>query len=470
MIAVAIERTFEGWRQAARRLLAAETPPDQVIWSDNDQTALSGLSSSIDESTEAQPSAARVPRDFVRLAQVVACHRDEGRWNLLYRVLWRITHGEHHLLSVAVDEDVHALLMMEKAVRRDRHKMTAFVRFKKLVDESGEHYVAWYQPDHFSLRLALPHFADRFAAMRWAILTPDESVAWDKVELKFGPGVPRRLAPAEDELEELWRSYYASIFNPSRVKVKAMTAEMPKRFWNNLPEAELIPDLLRKARHRSKSMVADAGASAAAGSAAAFVPVATSLQQLKVAAASCRGCELCEHATQTVFGEGPEDAPLVLVGEQPGDQEDRVGRPFVGPAGQVLDDALIAAGIDRKQVYLTNTVKHFKFEVRGHRRIHQTPTARDSVACLPWLEAELALLRPKVLVCLGATAARALIGRGFQVTRERGTFRATNWSPQTTATYHPSALLRIPDPDMRAQAQAFFEADLRAAAVVLAAR
>jgi uracil-DNA glycosylase family protein len=180
-------------------------------------------------------------------------------------------------------------------------------------------------------------------------------------------------------------------------------------------------------------------------SAAAYVPDERSLDAARAAAAACRGCPLWRNATQTVFGEGARHAPLMLVGECPGDQEDLAGRPFVGPAGRLLDRALTAAGIDRGDAYVTNAVKHFKWEPRGKRRLHRRPTPSEVGACLPWLEMEIELVKPLVLVCLGATASHALLGRSFRLSQERGRFVPSALAPWVTATIHPSALLRLRD-------------------------
>ncbi len=179
--------------------------------------------------------------------------------------------------------------------------------------------------------------------------------------------------------------------------------------------------------------------------AAALVPPGANLEMLKEAAGACRACELWKRATQTVFGDGAARARVLLVGEQPGNDEDLQGRPFVGPAGRVLDMALAAAGIDRRACYVTNVVKHFKWEPRGKRRIHSKPDASEVRACRPWLEAEIAVVKPEVLVCLGATAAQALLGNSFRVTRDRGRFLPSALSPATLATAHPSSILRAPD-------------------------
>ena len=182
---------------------------------------------------------------------------------------------------------------------------------------------------------------------------------------------------------------------------------------------------------------------------------------MREAAQSCRGCDLYCNATQAVFGEGPKDALVMFVGEQPGDQEDKAGKPFVGPSGAILDDMLRKAGIPRDEVYVTNAVKHFKFEQRGKRRMHSTPSAREVAACKPWLEAEIKLVRPQMIVCLGATAAKSLLGAAFRLTQHRHELIENPWAPWMLATNHPSALLRIPDDAAREQAKADFLKDMR---------
>ncbi len=196
--------------------------------------------------------------------------------------------------------------------------------------------------------------------------------------------------------------------------------------------------------------------------AAPWVPSRPTLPKLMAASKSCEGCELYRHATQTVFGAGPAHSPVIMVGEQPGDAEDREGAPFVGPAGRLLDKALIEAGIDRQQVYVTNAVKHFKFEERGKRRIHAKPNAIEIAACRPWLEAEIEVVRPELIVCLGATAAQAILGRAFRITRQRGVFFPHELAQSVMATVHPSSLLRAPDPEQRRQEYGLFVKDLEA--------
>ena len=431
MIAAQAE-DFDEFRAMARTLLSAGVPPDEVAWGD------SLFASSADLPNEANPVA--VPRDFLELAELVALHRDPVKWPLLYRVLYRLTHGERNLLKVDVDDDIRALLLMEKALRRDMHKMTAFVRFRRVRDAEPEYFVAWHRPDHYIVERMAPWFRNRFGSFRWSILTPDRSAHWDLTNLTFGPGVPRSDAPDEDALEDLWRDYYRSIFNPARVKVKAMKAEMPVRHWATLPEAQIIPNLLMEADERVLKMAKEQK-----GSAAAYVPDVREIAVLQAAARGCKGCDLYEHASQVVFGEGPSDAAVVMVGEQPGDEEDQKGHPFVGPAGRLLNKAMHEAGLDREKIYVTNAVKHFKFIERGKRRIHAKPTGIEISACRPWLEAELMTLQPQLVVCLGATAAQSLMGRDFRITTERAKFFPHRWAKELVATIHPSAVLRMPE-------------------------
>ena len=444
----------EAWRAAARGLLAANIAPADVAWTPPGSTGM--LFTTAPPVPDPAAPRAHVPPRFIELAADAVLHREPGAHALLYRVLWRLAHGAHGLLADAADPEVRALVLRAGAVRRDLHKMHAFVRFHAVGDAvDGPHYVAWYAPDHHIVARGAEHFRARFPAMSWAILTPDRSVSWDGETLMFAPGVPRHAAPGPDELEELWRTYYASTYNPARTNPRLMRQHMPMRFWSQLPESAEIPALLARAAPRVEAMI-DPGAS---------VPAARSLPVLAEAARRCTSCDLCGPATQTVFGEGPADAALVLVGEQPGDQEDVAGRPFVGPAGHVLDAALRAVGIVREEVYLTNAVKHFRFLPRGKTRLHQRPTADQVRACKPWLAAELETLRPRVVVCLGATAASSLIGSRFRISAERGRWVTTHWADALIATHHPAAILRVDEPD-----RPRYEAELRADLALAQAR
>lgn len=464
---------FADWREAARALLIAGVPPTEVLWVDAATRQPGLLPDSPLPDAPPPPANGRppsVPRVFIELARRVACHRDPERWSLLYRALWRLTHGDAQLLQRAADPDVVALREHDAAVRREAHKAKAFVRFRRIEGDDGiERWVAWHRPRHAILPVVGDFFADRFASMRWTILTPDASLSWDGERLHPGPGVPRAQAPDPDALEALWRTYYAHTFNPARVNLAAMKAEMPVHHWATLPETALIDQLVREAPERLSEMAQRAHRSAAPLVPAVPEAAADALPVLADAIAGCDACPLFADATQAVFGEGDPAARLVIVGEQPGDHEDLSGRPFVGPAGQVLDRALAAAGIDRGAVYLTNAVKHFRHRAqetpRGEKRIHARPSAPQVAACRPWLDAELHAIRPAVAVALGATAAHGLLGRAAPVGKSRGEWhRNPAVERGVRVTWHPAAMLRARDP---ARADALFAQlvdDLRAAA------
>lgn len=250
---------WAGWRVAARAALGAGLSPDAVRWragADAQDSLFGNTDDARPWGASAASAATAVPRAFLSVAADVACHADARRWDLLYRVLWRLTHGERHLLDVYVDDDVHRLQTMAKAVRREAHKLRAFVRFRLVASGSAhERYVAWFEPAHDVVEREAPFFARRFPAMRWSILTPAVAVHWDGAALAYAPGVARLDAPSGDDLEELWRTYYAHTFNPARVKPRMMRAEMPVRYWKHLPEARLIAPLLRDAPGRVQRMI-----------------------------------------------------------------------------------------------------------------------------------------------------------------------------------------------------------------------
>jgi probable DNA metabolism protein len=461
LITQTIAPTFAAWRATARSLLARDVDPAAITWIDDAQSGLWTMSEAPASITPASP-APRVPPEFLALAELAAHHRDPARWSLLYRLLHRLTHGEPDLLARAVDPDVTSLRARVAAVRRDEHKMHAFVRFRRVVHAGDEHFVAWHRPDHRIVPLAAPFFARRFANMRWTILTPDASASWDGEHLHFGPGAPRSAAPAGDDLDDLFLTYYRSTFNPARLNLRAMRAEMPRKHWASLPEAGAIAELVREAPARTAAMLVTP-----ASASAAFVPAARQLPVLRDAAAACRACDLAACATRTVFGEGPQHARLMLVGEQPGEHEDLEGRPFLGPAGRLLDDLLAGADLDRRAIYVTNAVKHFKHTRKGTRRIHARPSPAEVTACRAWLDAEIEAVRPAVIVCLGSTAARSFLGPRFNAARGRGRVFATPWAPAWLATLHPAAVLRTTDDVARGRALAHLQADLRLAAAEL---
>ncbi len=467
---------FAGWREAARTALLLGIAPDEMGFAVEGEPA--PLFAEALPAAPAEAPVFNVPRAFPDLAAQVICHSDPERFLLLYRLLWRLR-DEKALLEIASDPDTARAREMAKAIYRDSHKMKAFVRFREVETPDGERqYIAWFEPTHHVVELTAPFFMRRFPGMIWSILTPRRSVHWDGVDLVFAPGADVSQKPSDDDMEAMWLTYYASIFNPARLKVKAMQAEMPKKYWHNLPEAVLIEPLIRGAEAASRRMIetaptlpslrherqterGDMARTATAPAFNGFNRPPEDLAEAREQAMNCKACPLWEPATQTVFGEGPADAPVIFVGEQPGDQEDLAGHPFIGPAGKVFDAALAAAGIDRSQAYVTNAVKHFKFEPRGKRRIHKSPTMGEVKVCRWWLEQERELIRPKLIVALGATAAASVLGKSVTIrdTRSR-LIDLPDGATKLLVTVHPAYILRLPDPEAQGREQAAFEADM----------
>jgi uracil-DNA glycosylase len=469
------ETDFDGWRKSARVLALNDVKPADVSWRvAGDAPELFAPQA---PALEAPTGTFNVPGKFVKLASTAILHRNPERFALLYRLLWRLRQN-HDLLDIATDPDVNEIDTMAKVVRRDEHKMHAFVRFREIGREHKAHFVAWFEPEHHIVELAAPFFARRFADMPWSILTPDLCAHWDGHDVSFTPGVHKSEAPSADRLEETWRSYYASIFNPARLKVQAMRKEMPRKYWRNLPEASLIKPLIETAGRTTSAMIASpatephkpqkrlepAPLSEALDKARQR---ADDIESLREAAADCRACPLYNDATQTVFGEGRQTARIMLVGEQPGDKEDLAGKPFVGPAGQMLDRALEEAGIDRDKVYVTNAVKHFKFVPRGKIRLHQRPNTPEIKACRQWYARELAVIKPELVVAMGATAAQSVLGKITPIQKNRGHLIELDDGIAALVTVHPSYLLRLPDAEARALEYQRFVQDLRIAAEVL---
>lgn len=463
------------WRDAARAFMLAGIEPDIIDWRTmDDADGLFGF----DDNRLPEPSPLCnkpiVSSAFVRLAEAVLCHSDPTRFALLYRMLFRISFGRR-LLQDASDPDVVAANRMAKSVGRDYHKMTAFVRFKELPLPEGtvgrRRFIAWFEPDHFIVKRVAPFFQRRFTDMDWLILTPKGSASWDGEELRTTDD-PAEKPDLRDETDELWRTYYASIFNPARLKVKMMTKEMPKKYWKNLPEAELIPSLIANAEASVLEMAAKQASEPLPfhhriQEAAAKVPAAPraasgTLEGLREEARSCTRCDIYCRATQTVFGEGPANAATMIIGEQPGDQEDLAGKPFVGPAGQLFNTTLKEVGIDRHSLYVTNAVKHFKYEPRGKRRIHQKPNMGEVRQCRWWLTREIELVKPKLVVAMGATALFALTDMRQKLEDVRSEPIAMEDGRTLFVTVHPSYLLRIPDEGRKREELLRFRDDMAA--------
>ena len=467
LVEIAEPDDFDLWRDHARKLVQAEVSPDRVVWTEpggaGDLFTGDGHASNAMDMPVPLPSARqpRVSRAFMQLAKHAILHSDADRFALLYRLLWRLQTNSR-AMEDKTDGDVRRIEELARTVRRDSHKMHAFVRFRMVSSkemEGDDHYVAWFEPEHHILRANAGFFVRRFANMQWSILTPRGSLHWDGDVLREGPPALRADAPAGDPIEDLWRKYYASTFNPARLKVGAMLKEMPRKYWKNMPEAVLIRDLIAGAQGREAAMV----------DASAMAPIERldTLVAIDKAIHACRRCPIGELPNTAVMGEGPLGAPLMIVGEQPGDQEDLAGKPFVGPAGQLLNRHLERAGIDRTHAYVTNTVKHFKFVSRGKRRLHQSPTAKEIDTCRWWIESERELVRPKLVLALGASAARGMLGKTVSITRARGAPHTLDDGSELWITAHPSYLLRLDGAAQEEQTR-LFDADLAAVKVRLA--
>ena len=461
----------EGFWRTAAALDASGAEPEDVVFD------LAGETADLFGERKAAPlgeqgSADIIPAELRSLVDAALLHRDRERFALAYRLLRRLRRIPH-LLAVASDRDVRRARDLGKAVHRDKHKMTAFVRFRETAGEDGQPvYIAWFEPDHHIVAATAPFFMRRFANMRWSILTPKSSAHWDGERLTIGAGARSTDAARDDPLEEVWRTYYAHIFNPSRLMPDAMRAHMPKKYWHNLPEAPLINPLIAAAQERSRSMVAAPPTvprrRSATGVVSACCPTPLlgsevqieTLDQLAKKGMQCEVCPLHGPATQAVPGEGAPTARLMLVGEQPGDEEDIAGRPFVGPAGRLLDIALERVGIARSECFVTNAVKHFKFEARGKRRLHKSPSPQEIERCRWWLNAERKLVRPELIVALGASAARSLIGKPVKIHEVRGTFMALSEGSTVMITVHPSYLLRLQGEEVKRREWRAFLADL----------
>jgi DNA polymerase len=462
--------TDKAWREAARACLQAGLRPEQVSWSRGPAEAV--LFEEGEAPPAAKPGPIRVPESFVALAGEVAWHRDPERFGRLYAFLWRLR-GNPQLMQDAADRDLVALRSMERAVRRDLHKLKAFVRFREIGERTAarRRFAAWFEPSHLTLEPSAPFFARRFADMDFSIATPDLILHCEDGVVRFEEGANRPDLP-EDAAEELWLTYFRNIFNPARVKVDRMLAEMPRKYWKNLPETAAIPDLLAQAESRVRGMAETAptrapffakALAARPKGPAAPPPEAGSLAALRAEEAACTRCPLFAEATQVVSGEGPVGARLMMVGEQPGDQEDLAGRPFVGPAGQLFDEVLAQVGLERRDLYLTNAVKHFKYTLKGKRRIHQSPASGEISACRWWLGQEIRIVKPRLIVALGASAAESLTGSREGILKRRGSIEEGPEELPVFLTVHPSFLLRLPDPVSREMETERFRQDLTAA-------
>jgi len=466
--------TFAEWREAARELLVHDVPPELVTWS----TPYAGgdLFSGAPPTAE-QPhnpsdlpppasdqarhgpkqgpkhGAPSIPRSLMDMLQSAACCRVPDRWAFLYRVIWRWQQGEHEVQSPA-DEDGARLNAMVKAVRREEHDMHAYIRFRERPAEAGPpRFVAWYEPRHDVLPQVAEHFISRMGKVSWMIATPEASVLWDGQTLHNTGPLVKNSDDLEDTGEALWLTYYRSVFNPARLNADVMRQHITADRWKNLPEGKIVPHMISEAAMGARKIGQYEAVGQRKGTTIPIAPEdAQPERQQPSKLDECRRCELWQFATQAVGGEGPKKAKIMFVGEQPGDQEDLAGQPFVGPAGKLLDRVCEAAGVDRETIYVTNAVKHFKWEPRGKRRLHKTPAQKEIEACHYWLDKELAHVKPTVIVALGATALKSVM-RTANVTLKNSmgkpVFHEGHW---IVTTYHPSYVLRVPGEDAKREA------------------
>jgi len=462
--------TFAEWREAARELLVHDVPPELVTWS---TPAVGGdlfsgappaaaqphnppeleshpAPAASDKPRHAPPS---IPRSLMDMLQSAACCRVPDRWAFLYRVIWRWQQGEHDVQSPA-DEDGARLHAMVKAVRREEHDMHAYIRFRERPAEAGPpRFVAWYEPQHDVLPQVAEHFVSRMGKVSWMIATPEASVLWDGQTLHNTGPLVKNSEDLEDTGEALWLTYYRSVFNPARLNQSVMQQHIPSHRWKNLPEGKIVTHMISEAARGARKVGQYEAVGQRKGTTIPIAPAdAQPERQQPSKLDECRRCELWQFATQGVPGEGPKKARIMFVGEQPGDQEDLSGQPFVGPAGKLLDQVCEKAGVDRDSIYVTNAVKHFKWEPRGKRRIHKTPAQKEIEACHYWLDKELAHVQPDVIVALGATALKSVM-RTANVTLKNSIGHPVRVDGRwVVTTYHPSYVLRVPSEDAKREA------------------
>jgi uracil-DNA glycosylase len=432
-----------GFRSAVRALIAAGVAPDAVrfVMPSTDQARLFEDAQTLPPDALANAPALALPAGFVALCETVVLHDEPLRFARLYALAHALHHGQTAWYDTLLPQRI-TLQHMAQAVRREMHKTKAFVRFRQVQAEDGVTHVAWFEPAHHIVQAVAPFFMRRFAGMRWALLTPRGCAHWSGTALTLGPPADRDSAPTADAGESLWLAYYRSIFNPARLKLAMMKREMPVRFWANLPEAASIGPLAAAAGERNAQMIEEGAMPRTRRRSTVCDSQAMGTALPLANARDCDRCEFAAQATQMVWGEGAQGAALMLVGEQPGDREDLEGRPFVGPAGQLLRQAIAELGWPQTQLYFTNAVKHFKFEWRGKRRIHKTAAQREAMACADWLEDEIGDIKPRAIVALGATAARSLLGLSVPVNAHAGQWLHRSDGRPVLVLQHPAALLR----------------------------
>lgn len=448
---------FDDWLRQVTALIAAEVPPDDVHWVHDpayDQT----LMSCFDMRNVAASTA--LPIALIERLRLACAYLDPERWSLPYRVLWRWHHGDRSAV-LAGDPEGTKLVRRAQAVSKAAHLMKGFIRFHERPEAEGDPgFVASYVPEHDVLAFVAPHFLERMGRTTWLISTPSGSVCSDGTLLNWGAPVSIPSSGG-DASEDLWRHYYRSTFNPERLNPELMRAHLPHRHGVALPESRDVPALISAARlGESRQEQARPVASSPASQVYSCGRSAHRMRCSDEGLDVCRQCELWEHATYPVAGTGPSDAQIALVGEQADDHDDLVGEAFSGPLGRFLDTVLSEAGLAREAVFLTHAVKHFRFETRQLQRVYRSPAPHHVEACKGWLQRELEVLAPRVVVALGLSAATALGLSGDALARDAEPSAILCAGCWIIPTWHPGFALRSKDPAARTRARAHITASL----------
>lgn len=459
MIILDTPKTFEEFRNTCRTLFHKNKKPDSIKFSNEQYNLFSSK-----EHTE-QPQETTLQKSFfikkehLQILENISHHRSDDIWDLLYRILWNLKEKGPNFLNNAAHPDVIDCQRRQKQISRDIHKMHAFVRFRKIdkarmlekehdpkkheEKNQAEYFMAWHKPEHKIIRKGATFFKKRFPNMHWSILSPDECVHWNGTNLSYSEGVSKDpLEDNSDNFEKWWLTYYEAIFNPARVKIKAMKNEMPTKYWDSMPETQIISRLIREAPTRLKEMQIKAQQKT--------LPIIQgTYEEIKNKAKNCTNCPISCLGGSTVFGEGNLKAEIMIVGEQTGDEEDKAQRVFTGPSGQLLNQLLEECDLNRKHLYLTNAVKHFKWEQKGNKRIHKTPDGNEILSCRNWLQSEIQLIKPKIIICLGRVAAQSVLGIQLKISSAiKETYSGQNNS-KVLVTYHPSSILRANSPKLK---------------------
>lgn len=476
MKSIAIEPSFAAWRRAARELLRQGIEPERIEWVEWVECT-SGSSGNAgphsadipDSSTAAPPVAApAIPRELLARLKTAACYRAPDRWSLLYRILWRWTHGERHVVDPQ-DRDGALLDQRIRSVEHETADLVLLTLFRRRDPSMGlPEFVGWYEPHHDQLERAAARFAERMGDSTWMLATPQGAAFWNGMLLRSGgpaadngghaarprsasqqpnppaapvlpPGAMAGEATTSEPTEALWLAYYASVFN-------AAPAPVPLRYWRTPPAGPPLPAHL--ARERSRLGAQSGTVTVPAMPPVEYSAVTPPLREPTGPLSTCRRCALWRNAKQAVAGAGPVQAAIMAVGEQPGEDENQSGAPFSGPAGQLLDTVLARAGLDRAALYLTYAVKHYKWETLDQQRVHRTPAPREVEACHYWLEQELAQVAPRVVVTLGATALKALTGAHVNLSEYLGQ-TIDHGGRLIVPTWHPSYALKMADGRLR---------------------